>query len=77
METPFVNLPIEELERLHQQAAAELETELLNGASWKAVKAQRALVTRLSIAIHKRKSGGVKILMQPFHGLESQGQGKQ
>lgn len=55
MEINLKELETEELKMLYSKTENELQTALLNGASWEEVKAKRDLVTNISIILHKRK----------------------
>lgn len=55
MDNHLKDLPLEDLEQLYRKAEQELQQALITGVPWKEIKPQRALVTRLSIIIHKRK----------------------
>lgn len=47
------------LNTLHKRETEGLRTMLLNGASWEEVREQVRRVTELSIALHKKHSGGL------------------
>lgn len=55
MDHQWKDLPLEDLEQLYKKAEQELQQALITGLPWKEIKPQRALVTRLSVIIHKRK----------------------
>ena len=54
MEIDLSTLSLEELSRMYQKADREMKAALLGGADWMEVQDKRALVTELSIQIHKR-----------------------
>jgi hypothetical protein len=55
MEIDYRNMKIEELESIYSKAERNLRKLLLNGASWREVREQMVLVTKLSIVLHKNK----------------------
>ena len=55
MKIDYSALPLEQLERMYQDADAKLRQALLNGASWEEAKAQRDVVTEIAVQLHKRK----------------------
>ena len=55
MEINLKGLGVEELRNLFSKTERELQTALLNGASWEEVKSKRNLVTEIAIELHKKK----------------------
>jgi hypothetical protein len=62
MEMDFSAFSLAQLNELYEQATADMNAALLDGAVWETLRDKRMLVTQLSIQIAKKKLE---------HGLES------
>ena len=57
MEHDLTNLNLQELSELYEKANEELRQSLINGLSWKEVKAKRDIVTDIAKELHRKKEG--------------------
>ena len=55
MENDLTSLNLQELSELYEKANEELRQSLINGQSWKEVKAKRDVVTDIAKELHRKK----------------------
>jgi hypothetical protein len=55
MEHDLTRLNLQELSELYEKANEELRQSLINGQSWKEVKAKRDVVTDIAKELHRKK----------------------
>ncbi|MGE5522046.1 MAG: hypothetical protein ACM3VS_19135 [Candidatus Dadabacteria bacterium] len=55
MEVFYDQCSEEELKRMYDKADAELTQALLDGAAWEDLRYKTSLVTKISIALHKKQ----------------------
>ena len=55
MEIDLTSLNLQELSELYEKANEELRQSLINGFSWKEVKAKRDIVTEIAKELHRKK----------------------
>ena len=55
MEYDLTSLNLQELSELYEKANEELRQSLINGLSWKEVKAKRDVVTEIAKELHRKK----------------------
>ena len=55
MENDLSGLNLQELSELYEKANEELRQSLINGLSWKEVKAKRDVVTDIAKELHRKK----------------------
>ena len=55
MEIDLTSLNLQELSELYEKANEELRQSLINGLSWKEVKAKRDIVTEIAKELHRKR----------------------